>query len=449
MHKVQKKQVLAFLMMFLALFGFFMVLSSSVYAADNVYEVYYRTGDHIYKTRTDGKGGEVPVVRNVYSTRRMKAIGKYLVGFAFKGNSQFVRLDLETGKYQVASSVPSMEKFEVNGHEVFFSTPGYSGKNGYIYRYNIEDEPILLNNKPSTVIETANMLDKNYLDFMIADGYLYYNALKDGRETWVARKKIDGSGSVTWICKGAIESHQQTAQTTESFYFVVNTKPTEQQYSTKSVVIYKVNRKTGKGQALNANKPIDVNASYTGNWAGDIFYYSNGAKVLEFGEYSDKQYMYDMSQATGEGISMSGRAFTISKNFGIYEMEKIEDAKYAFADGAFNVYTCNIQSGKISNLKKTAAEGIYYLWNIKSQGKRQSTLIAGSNGTYVLNDNASIKKLTGVEWQTFYLVDDMDGYLYANAGDEEKLYYLSGDTKTNRCLTQSTINGLLYVKKVS
>ncbi len=419
-------------------------------AADAVYSVYFTSGGTLYRKRTDGAGGVEQLGTNTRTGDRCKRSGSFLFG---KGGDQLLRTDLSKVPYaQASSAAMGIGGFDVKGDYVYFTRKAPDSSRYRLYRMRADVDPSKTGYSGSRAFqefdeEVATNLEYNYLDFKMLDDRIYYTAKKDGRELWVASKKEDGSGSVRWIAKGALESRQLTTTTADNIYITVNTNPEETQYSTECYVVYKVPRKGGKATALNKKYPVDANAALSGGWAGSVYYYNKGTKMQRY-ENSFEEYL-DYSGASGYGIDMARHRMTIDEK-GAVEMANTTGNTYVYCNSKGEAYSCTISGGKISNRKKLEVSGVRYVRNLKKNGKRASTLLAGSSGTYMLNDSdMSVKKMIGVNWDIVYLFDDIDGLLYLNAGDESRLYWLSADGKTNRRLSDSEPSSVPFVEKVS
>lgn len=422
-------------------------------AADRAFYVYFNQSDRLYRVRTD-KGEPELLMNNAYGYGRGSRAGKYLVTWSeyYPGNGRTTgsALRLATDGSMLNNAlepISGLYTFSTHGDYIYFVVKAnYSASTLQLYRmpstYSKQKGD---SNYYDSLPQIANMIDPDYVAFEFIDKYVYYTALRNGRELWVARKAADGSGSVTWICKGALESKRLIVKSSEYIYMMVNTEPEESQYSTDCMVQYKIARSTGKATALNAKNAIDYNAAMSGNWATDIYYYNTGVKSASS---SGGIRGWDYNVAVGYVIDTSGRRVKVTDD-AIIEMTQVSANKYVYCDAYGDVYSCNIKSGKLTNKKKiSGASEIFYVRSIMSNGKRSATLMAGSKGTYLLNSDMSVKKLIGVEWDTVFLFDDMDGYLYTNAGDENKLYYLSSEGKT-RALTKVEPNAVMFVEPVS
>ncbi len=428
--------------------------SLSAGAADRPFYVYYNESDRLYRVRTDNGQIEL-VVKSAHAYLRGSRAGKYLVCWSDshpgggRETGTVHRFAMDGSLQATKGSISSVYEFSTKGDSIYFvAKPPKPSETLAIYRMpSGYTKPERDGNYQDSLPPIADGIDKRFTNFEFIDGKIFYTALRNGSEHWIACKSENGTGNVTWICKGAFSNSykQWIVETSDFIYMLVNTDPTETQYSTSCMVLYKVPRKGGKAVALNAKKPLDVNAVYSGRWADDVYVYNNGIKDAISRQDGIRGWNFD--NAVGYALDLAGRRIKISDD-GVIEMARIGANQYVYCDGYGDVYTCTIKGGKVSEKKKRkGASEIFYVRNLKSGGKRKSTLMAGYKGTYLLNADMTIKKLIGVEWETVFLFDDMDGYLYTNAGDKNRLYYLSSNGKA-RALTQAKPKAVLYVEPV-
>ena len=440
--------LLALLLSAVSLLGLF---APSALAADSIYRIYYTESDKLYRSRNDGKGEAELLATNTNPGRRCIRSGNFLVGLSSSGS--LLRSDLSKAPHAQCDTLDSSTgAFDVRDGYIYYTKRAPDNSSAYrLYRMKADTDASKSGYANSNKYhayekELASNLDNGFLQFKILDGYIYYTAKKDGRELWIARKKQDGSGSVKWICAGSLESQVLITTTPENLYILVNTNPKEDQYSTECMVAYQVNRKSGKAKALNAKNPVDYNASGYGGWAGQVYYYNTGIEMVRAESSFDEFPSY--VDAKGYGISMSGRRFVIDEK-GVIAMVKTTGDTYVYSNREGKVYACTIKSGKVSNKRQIkGVSNIQHIRNMKKNGKRATTLMAGQSGTYLLNDNLKVTKLTGVNWDIVYLFDDIDGILYSNAGDEGRLYWMSADGKTNRRISNVKPGSVVYVEAV-
>ncbi|MNI66147.1 hypothetical protein D3C73_1216930 [compost metagenome] len=70
-----------------------------------------------------------------------------------------------------------------------------------------------------------------------------------------------------------------------------------------------------------------------------------------------------------------------------------------------------------------------------------------SSGTYALNNDLSTKKLGGVDWDNSSYEVDIPGIFYANPADNDRLYRISEDGKTNVKLTDIPVSSVILITK--
>jgi hypothetical protein len=376
-------------------------------ASDSAY-VYYVSNSVLYRVKNDGTGYQQ--LLNNFFGYDMKVAGDYLYYMYDEKSSTFMCYPMDGSK-----KIPY--RF-IDARIVYFNT---DGKN--VYYMNDEGEiyvsPANANAKEAKLV--TDMADTKFPVFSVIDGKVYYNALKSGRTTWVASKAADGSGQVQYISAGAFEGSRFIHKDASNLYMLINTKPTETQYSTKCMVLASIPAKGGAAKVLNAKAPLDFNAVYSGSWTKNYFIYNNG---IEF--ESDK---WDYSKAKAYVIDMKGKSIELH-NKGIVEVTDFESGKLAFVDSDYKGFVSTISAGKATK-KAVAIKGARYIRNLGVNGNSGATAIFADNGVYTLKSDLTIKKVAGPEWEMARPSDDVGGLFYVNAGDNNRLYYLGSDGVTN------------------
>ncbi|HEX2926868.1 MAG TPA: hypothetical protein VHP38_11545 [Ruminiclostridium sp.] len=74
-------------------------------------------------------------------------------------------------------------------------------------------------------------------------------------------------------------------------------------------------------------------------------------------------------------------------------------------------------------------------------------MLFADSGAYKVQADLSLKKLVGVEWDTFHWEDDIDGMFYTNAGDYDRVYYLSGDGSKSIKLADGKNSNIVLISK--
>ncbi len=286
----------------------------------------------------------------------------------------------------------------------------------------------------STAKEIVNMVDGNNPTFFIESGRIYFNALKDGRELWVASRAADGSGENTWICPGIIDHWSLAKKVDNNIYLMVNTSPKETKYSTECIVMYKAPIAGGAGVAL-SEKKLDLNSVHSGMWAGKYYMFNDGVT------YSEK----DLPKATSKIMDINGKINTLHEGY-VFEVVNSDDKnKFVFVDGKKS-YAVDVVDGAVKNKKDLGVDDAYYVRNLKTDGKIKTTALFGEKGTYVLNKDLAATKLVGVEWDMCLYRDDIDGIFYINAADEGKLYKITEDGTKKVKLTSDKILQILTIE---
>ncbi len=381
-------------------------------ASDSAY-VYYVSNSVLYRVKSDGTGYQQ--LLNNFFGYDMKVAGDYLYYMYDEKSTTFMCYPMDGSK-----KIPY--RF-IDARIVYFNT---DGKN--VYYMNDEGE-IYVSPATATAKETklvTDMADTNFPVFSVIDGKVYYNALKDGRTTWVASKSADGSGQAQYISPGAFEGSRFVHKDASNIYMMINTKPTETQYSTKCMVLASIPKKGGAAKTLNAKAPLDFNAVYSGSWTKNYFVYNNG--VLAGAKD------WDYSKAKAYAIDMKGKSIELH-NKGIVEITDFENGKLAFVDSDYKGYVSTISAGKASK-KAVAIKDAWYVRNLGSNGDSGATAIFADTGVYILKSDLSLKKVAGPEWELCRPSDEVGGLFYVNAGDNNRLYYLGSDGVTNKKLSE-------------
>lgn len=396
-------------------------------ATDNA-TVYYISNGDLYRVKTDGSVSEK--IQDNFDGYKVKQAGNYLYYFYDENSTTLLRKSLAD-----TSLIPS--KFGGDKEILYFETVGnyiyFMDEDGRIYRASGDAASYT----EATMI--TDMADTDFPNFSIVNGKVYYNALKNGRTTWVASKAVDGSGNVQWVASGAVESSYFVQTYNSNLYMMVNTKPEETQYSTNCIVLYQLPIKGGTAKAINAKAPLDVNAVYSGSWVNDSYMFN---KDIRLG--SDREYDYTLGK--GHIITKTGKTYQLNKT-GIYEIVSFGANKFAYVDSKGKAYVSTVANNKVTSTKAIARTNVGYIRNLMNGSKVKSTVLFASSGTYVLNSDLSTKKLTGVEWDYSTYEDGVSGIFYSNAADNFRLYRMSDDGKTSTKLTDEEITRVVLITK--
>lgn len=422
-----QKTVCSLLIFALAFGGIVLNHASAEETSANAAYVYYVTDGDLYRVKTTG-GASEKINANFFG-QQAKQAGDYLFYLFNEGSTTLLKISLSSGTKELPRRVIDEEvlHFETSGDYVYY----LDGK-GRIYRTTGA-----ATNKSEAKLVT-DMVDKRFPDFSIVNGRVYYNALKDGRTTWVASKAVDGSGSVQWVAAGSIESSYYVKPSDSTLYLMVNTKPEERYYSLDSMVMYYLPIGGGTAKAVNAKAPLDANAVNSGSWVKDGYVYNKGIKL------SGDDYNYN----TGAGhlLTKEGKTVQLNKT-GIYEIVNFGTDKLAYVDAKGKTSVATIAKNKVTSTKPVSVTDAGYIRNLISGGKVKSTVVFASSGAYVLNNDLSTKKLVGVEWDYCTYKENVPGIFYINAGDNQRLYLMNEDGKTTVKLTDDKINRIVLIHK--
>lgn len=399
------------------------ILNKASAASDTAY-AYYVSNSVLYRVKNDGTGNQ-KLLNNFYGVN-LKVAGNYLYYMYDEKSSTFLSLPLDG-----SAAMPT--RF-IDARIVYYDTDGtniyYMNDEGEIYR-----SPANANAKEAKLV--ADMADTNYPSFSIINGKIYYNALKNGRTSWVASKAADGSGQVQWIASGAFPDSWYVHKDNTNVYMMVNSKP-EEKYSTNSMLLYSIPQKSGAAKALNSKAPLDVNAVYSGMWTNNYFVYNKDVKYGS-GEW-------DYSKAKGYAIDLKGKSIQLHTR-GIIEIADCGTNKLAFVDSDYKGFVGTISAGKVSK-KDLNIKNAGYARDLKSGSEIGPTAFFAQGGGYILQPDLSLKKVVGEEWQECMYDDAVDGLFYINAGDNLRLYYLGADGSTNIKLSdEKKVTGIVLISK--
>lgn len=397
--------------------------------AEDAALVYYVSDGDLYRVKTDGSPAQK--LRENFDGVELKPAGDFMYYMYDETSTTLLRLSLTDNKAKASAfgGDKRVVSFETYGDFIYFMDD-----TGKIYRAASAVA------KSSEVTQIADMADPDYPAFTVVDGRIYYNALRNGRTTWVASKSVDGSGTVQWVAAGAVESSYYVRSDSANIYMMVNIKPTEKNYSVDCMVLYTIAKKGNKATAANLKAPLDANAVLSGSWAGnDSFLYNKGITLG-----SDDNFNY--SKGKGYLLKKDGKTFELSKT-GIYEIASLDANKFAYVDAKDKASVITIANNKVTSTKALSLSNVGYVRNMMKNGKVQSTVLFAESGAFVLNANLSLKKMVGVEWDLCQYEDDIDGIFYVNAGDNGRLYRMTVDGKTTTKLTDEKVSRIVLITK--
>ncbi|MDT3426398.1 hypothetical protein J2Z22_001924 [Paenibacillus forsythiae] len=395
--------------------------------SDDAYVYYVSNGD-LYRVRTDGSPAQK--IRDNFDGVELKPAGNYLYYMFDAESTTLLRLSLTDAQAKISN-------FGGNKRILHYITEGdliyYMDDKGGIYRASANAE----RSTDGTLI--ADMADTNFPRFTVVGGRVYYNALKNGRTTWVASKAANGSGSVQWIASGAFPDDYFAHTYNNTLYLMVDTKPAETTYSLNSMVLYTLPASGGTAKAINAKAPLDANSVMSGSWANDYYLFNKGIRLDSNGDY-------DYSKGKGVLMDKTGKFITLNQ-IGVNEIASLGANKFAYVDGKGRAYVSTIANGKVTSAKKIPLTNVGYIRNLMSGGKVRSTVLFAESGGYVLNSNLTVTKMVGVEWDLCVYKADIAGIFYVNAGDNGRLYRMSEDGKTKVKLSDEKVSRIVLISK--
>ncbi len=426
MYVSMKRTVFALLVF---TFVFASVSTGSVQAAPaNDAIVYYVSNGDLYSVKTDG--GPSVKVRDNFDGVEIKPAGDYMYYMYDDKATVLLRFSPSDPKAILGnfSANMSIVHYEVVGDIIYFMND-----KGAIYRASANAK----SSSEGTLV--VDMADTKYPIFRVEGGRVYYNALKDGRKTWVASKNADGSGERQWIAAGAFDTSYLVRATKTTLSIMVNTEPEETEYSTNCMVLYTLPINGGAAKAVNAKSPLEANAVYSGSWTNDYYLYNKDIRLDSDGEY-------DYSKGKGFLLQKDGKSIQLHK-IGVNEIVDFGVKKLAFVDGSGKANVSTIANSKVTSTKAIALSNVGYVRNLLNNNIVKSTVLFGETGAYTLNADLSIKKMVGVEWDLCMYKENIDGIFYVNAGDNSRLYRMNQDGQTSVKLADEKVSRIVLITK--
>ena len=399
-------------------------------AAARQADVYYVSDGDLYRFATDS-GDSQQLSRNFDGTE-LKPAGDYMYYLYDETSTTLLRLPLtdSAAKASVFSRDKRVVRFDTEGSTVYAMDD-----QGVLYAASADADTLTGGIR---ITETA---DPDFPAFQVVGDRIYYNALKEGRTTWVASRKTDGTGSVQWIAKGALDNAYYARTDSKRLYLMINTDPRESKYSTDCMVLYSLPLQGGAAKALNAKSPLDANAVYSGAWANGYYAFNKGIRLGADG---------DFDYAKGQGYVISGTTGKTIKlhTSSVHEIANVGSGSLAFNDATGMAYAATIVNGKVTQTKKLAVSSVGHIRNVTNQGVVRSTVIFAQSGAYVLNPaTLALKKMTGVEWELCRYEDGVEGIFYVNAADGGRLYRMNENTAKSVKLTNEKVSRIVLVDK--
>ncbi|WP_019911282.1 DUF5050 domain-containing protein [Paenibacillus sp. HW567] len=391
-------------------------------ASENGY-VFYTSEDTLY--RVPAAGGTIQKLAENFEGTDVEATDKYLYFLTGDSSSQLQRLSL-------TEADPLINSFAATKNIVFYLVEGdflyFMDSTGKIYRSlaNAADD--------SQIKQIVSNADIEFPGFSVVNGRIYYNALKDGANTWAASKSRDGSGNVQWIAKGAIPSSRFIHPSNNTVSVMVDTKPEETYYSLSCMVLYTLPINGGNAKAVNVNSPLDANATLSGGWSNDYFVYNKGVTVDD-----DDNFIYSKSKAYA--IDKAGKVFQFSQT-SVISLSDMGGGKLAYVGSNGKGYVSTVVNGKVTSTKPVELSNVKHVAKFKNGTASGQTVFFATKGAYALNANLTLTKLNGVDWDNSAFNEKVAGIYYWNTEDNDNLYRMSTDGKSKIKLSETTVDSI-------
>lgn len=381
---------------------------------------YYESNDALYRVKSDGKNAKK--LLSSFDGVKLTPAGNYLYYMYDEKSTTLLRIPMD-GTAKIAS--------RFTDDVIYFTTDGssiyYMNEKGEIYSASADAK------KATEAKLVADMADTKNPGFSVISGRIYYNSLKSGRNAWLASKAADGSGERQWIAAGALPSTWFIHEDSANIYFVIDTAPTEK-YSSNCMVIYSVSKASGEVTAVNADKPLDTNAVYSGSWLNGYYMYNDG-----IGEQ-------DYSTANGYVMDMSGNTIKLH-DYGIKEIVNFSNDRLVFVAGDGYAYAITVANSEASDKTTLPIMNAGYVRNLMTDGQVRETMMFGQSGAYVLKSDLTFEEMVGIEWDECMYEDDVDGFFYINAGDNGRLYYRNDVAGTNDKLADEKVKRIVLISR--
>ncbi len=414
------------------------VMPAKTYAANGVGWVYFLkyggNSSEIWRVKSDGSTASPEKVSANFDTSKdyddyIKRGGDYF--YYLKDSKTMFRIPAQMPEKGQSSRIIVDNDNQVLNFRIVDDFVYYLNDKNRILRFGVN--AVNTAEIKSTSQEVVNMVLSDFPAFFIESGRIYFNVLKDGRTLWLASKAADGSGEISYISPGVLDHHSLAKRIDDTLYFLINTNPEEQQYSTDCIALVKAPVAGGEGTVL-TTAPIDINAAYSGKWTDSYYMFNAEVDTDE----------YDFPIGKGKLLSLDGNITDLHDQY-VFEIVHTEGDKHVFVDG-YKTYSADIQGGVVSNKTDLGVNDTYYVRNLKVNNEIRTTALFGENGTYILNKNMEATQLVGVEWDMCLYANDVSGIFYINAGDEGKLYKVSEDGQEKIKLTDDKILQILTIE---
>jgi len=375
--------------------------------------VYYDSDGVLYKVSGDGSGTTEVLLD--FKGSGLQAAGSYLY---------YTETATSTTLHRVKND-GSQEESEAFAEDVL----DYTTDNGFIYYLDSRGAIYRTNGNsaPSTVQKIADRANTDFPLVYVSKGRVYYNAVINGK-TYAASKATNGSGSVQSIAAGAVEDSYFINSSKNALLMMVNTDEYETVYSTNAVVMYSVNYSTGKGKAVNPKAKLDVNAAYSGGWAGNLYVYNKGIKLD-----SNKDYNY----ATGKAFALTTAGKTMQLHSkSVRETTMVGTDKVIIIDADKKAYGKTVSASKVTKSANLNLSGVNSLGSQLTNASPTLAYISNYNGIYAVNTALKVTKLAGEEWDYYQFGNEVPGVFYLNADDQFRLYHVQANGTGKKVLSE-------------
>ncbi|MNC08155.1 hypothetical protein D3C75_557310 [compost metagenome] len=396
---------------------------ASAAASGNAY-VYYVSDDDLY--RVPSNGGSAQLITENFESVNSLSTKKYLYFMIDENSTSLQRLSLTEPSALITSFGGDKEilNYTIDDNYLYFMDT-----TGSIYRSPADaaDE--------SQIKQIIDNGDSNFPSFSVVKGRVYYNALKDNTTTWVASKAKDGSGNVQWIASGAVYGARHIQENSTTLSLMVNTVPSETEYSLNCMVLYSLPLNGGTPKAANAKSPLDTNAVFSGTFTSNYFLYNKGIKIGD----NDN---YNYSASKGYLIDKNGKIFQLSQT-GVVGISEISGNKLAYIDAKGKAYVSTVANGKVTSTKVLPVSNATAVRTLIG-----STVFFTKTDAYVLNADLSLTKAAGVVWDYTAFGLNIPGLYYINELDNDSLYRLSNDGKTKLRLSADPVSQIITITAI-
>lgn len=397
--------------------------------AKEVAVVYYLNSEDLYHIRTDGSPAKK--IQENFDGYDLKAAGSSIYYLSDTNSTTLMRLS-------TTDKNPSGSAFSGDMKIVYHETHG-----DFIYFMNDKGNLYRALSTAKSYKEAKLVVDKadtEFPGFKIVEGKVYYNAIRNGRATWVASRSADGRGELQWIAAGAIEDIYYARTDSTHLTLMINTKPEEQSYSTDCMVLYTLPKKGGKATAVNAKSPIDANAVDSGSWAGDgSFLYNRGILL-------DAEHNFDYTKGKGVLLQKSGARIDLSKS-SIIDIATVDKNKYVYLNNEGKAFVSTVANNKVTSTKTLPVADVWNVSNLMKNGQVQATVLFTEDDSYIVRADSTLRKMDGVSWDQSLYEADINGIFYINTEDNDILYRMGFDGKTTLKLTNDKVSHILLVAK--